>query len=116
MDHGVLSFLNGSEGLGYELHEEHVNPAFVKMLRTIGFDKRYVRGQGAYLWDEQGNKYLDLLTGWGGFALGRNHPKIRAALAGVRAHALPNLVGREGSPLPGRAAQMLPRRTGGELS
>jgi len=116
MDHGVLSFLNGSEGLGYELHEEHVNPAFVKMLRTIGFDKRYVRGQGAYLWDEQGNKYLDLLTGWGVFALGRNHPKIKAALAEVLAHDLPNLVRMECSPLSGLAAQMLTRRTGGELS
>src|SRR5437870_1568109 len=116
MDHGVLSFLNGSEGLGYELHEEHVNPAFVKMLRTIGFDKRYVRGQGAYLWDEQGNKYLDLLTGWGVFALGRNHPKIKAALAEVLNADLPNLVRMDCSTLAGLAAEMLTRRTGGELS
>ena len=27
----------------------HVNPAFAKVLRIIGFDIRYVRGQGAYL-------------------------------------------------------------------
>ena len=34
------------------------------MLKTIGFDKGYVRGEGSYLWDEAGHKYLDLLTGW----------------------------------------------------
>src|SRR4051812_19897632 len=67
-------WLAGQDGRQYELHDTHVNSAFVKMLRTIGFDKGYVRGGGCYLWDKEGNKYLDLLTGWGVFALGRNHP------------------------------------------
>ena len=57
-------WLEQHKGRQYDLHAGHVNPAFVKMLRTIGFDKGYVRGEGAYLWDEDGNKYLDLLTGW----------------------------------------------------
>ena len=64
-----------TDGRSYDLHTEHINPAFVKMLRAIGFDKGYVRGEGCYLWDADGNKYLDLLTGWGVFALGRNHPE-----------------------------------------
>ena len=25
----------------------------------------FVKGEGAYLWDKEGHKYLDLLTGWG---------------------------------------------------
>ena len=33
------------------LAESHINPAFVKVLRLLGFDKHYVRGQGAYLYD-----------------------------------------------------------------
>lgn len=116
MNNGFLSFLKDHESRAYDLHEEHVNPAFVKMLRTIGFDKRYVRGQGCYLWDEDGNKYLDLLSGWGVFALGRNHPKIKSALVEVITADLPNLVRMECSPLSGLAAQMLTRRTGGDLS
>jgi len=116
MNNGCPSFLKGFEHSAYELHEEHVNPAFVKMLRTIGFDKRYVRGQGCYLWDEDGHKYLDLLSGWGVFALGRNHPKIKAALAEVLAHDMPNLVRMECSPLSGLAAQMLTKHAGGDLS
>src|SRR5436305_6945179 len=116
MDNGLLSFLKDNGARGSTLHEEHVNPAFVRMLRTIGFDKSYVRGQGCHLWDEQGNKYLDLLTGWGVFALGRNHPKVKAALTEVLSADLPNLVRMECSPLSGLAAQMLTRRTGGDLS
>ncbi len=66
--HGWLAQHSGRQ---YELHDEHINSAFVKMLRTIGFEKGYVRGEGCYLWDAEGNKYLDLLTGWGVFAAGR---------------------------------------------
>jgi ornithine--oxo-acid transaminase len=116
MDNGLLSWLKGQEGRAFELHDEHVNPAFVKMLRTIGFDKRYVRGQGPYLWDDQGNKYLDLLTGWGVFALGRNHPKIQKALVEIINADLPNLVRMSCSPLSGLAAEMLTKHAGGELS
>ncbi len=60
-----MQWLKQHEGRAYDLHEKHVNPVFVKMLKTIGFDKGYTRGQGCYLWDRDGNKYLDLLTGWG---------------------------------------------------
>src|SRR5437868_9632547 len=86
------------------------------MLRTIGFDKTYVRSEGCWLWDEDGNKYLDLLTGWGVFALGRNHPKIKAVLKEVLDADLPNLVRMECSPLAGLAAQLLTEKTGGDLS
>ena len=34
------------------------------------------RGQGAYVWDSTGKKYLDFLSGIGVNALGHNHPAI----------------------------------------
>ena len=39
------------------------------------------RGQGVYVWDEEGNKYLDLTSGWGVTCIGHAHPVIQAALA-----------------------------------
>lgn len=111
-----VTWLKQQNGRAYDLHDQHVNPVFVKMLRTIGFDKGYVRGQGCYLWDAEGNKYLDLLTGWGVFALGRNHPKIKSMLIEILQEDLPNLVRMECSPLSGLAAEMLTRHAGGELS
>jgi ornithine--oxo-acid transaminase len=111
-----LGWLDEQQGRQYDLHAEHVNPAFVKMLRTIGFDKGYVRGEGAYLWDAEGNKYLDLLTGWGVFALGRNHPKIKAVLQQLLSRDLPNLVRMDCSLLSGLVAEKLTSKTGGDLS
>ncbi len=39
-----------------------------------------VRGEGCYLYDDQGNKYLDFLAGLGVNALGYSHPEILEAL------------------------------------
>src|SRR5215475_6504300 len=99
------------QGEQFDLHARHVNPVFVKMLRTIGFDKQYVRGEGAYLWDAEGNKYLDFLTGWGVFALGRNHPKVKAILQQLIATDQPNLVRMDCSLLSGLVAEKLTQHT-----
>ena len=67
-------------GQGYELHGKYLNPQLPRTLRTIGFDKDYVRGEGAYLYDAEGNAYADFLAGFGVFAAGRSHPVIKKAL------------------------------------
>jgi acetylornithine aminotransferase/acetylornithine/N-succinyldiaminopimelate aminotransferase len=41
----------------------------------------FVSGEGVYLRDEEGNDYLDLLSGIGVCALGYNHPVITSAIA-----------------------------------
>ena len=108
-----LEWLDGQQGRQYELHSRYINPVFVKMLRTIGFDKEYVRGEGCYLFDKQGNRYLDMLTGWGVFALGRNHPKVRAILEQVLRRELPNLVRMDCSLLAGLVAEKLTSHAAG---
>jgi acetylornithine/N-succinyldiaminopimelate aminotransferase len=40
----------------------------------------FVRGEGALLWDEQGNEYLDFLCGISVTSLGHCHPEIVAAV------------------------------------
>ena len=67
-------------GQGYELHGRYMNPQMPRTLHTIGFDKDYVRGEGAYLYDAEGNAYADFLAGFGVFAAGRSHPVIKKAL------------------------------------
>ena len=91
----------------YQLHSSHLNEQMVHVLKTIGFDKRYQRGVGQYLYDEHGAKYLDLLGGWGVFAIGRNHPTVRDALKAVLESELPNLVQLDVSTLSGVLAERL---------
>src|ERR1043166_8977225 len=76
----------------WSLHGSHLNEQMVRVLRTIGFDVGFCRGAGPYLYDREGARYLDLLSGFGVFAIGRNHPVVRDALKSVLDSELPNLV------------------------
>jgi acetylornithine/N-succinyldiaminopimelate aminotransferase len=42
---------------------------------------QFVRGEGSWLWDRTGKRYLDLLSGLGVTSLGHSHPQVAAALA-----------------------------------
>ncbi len=44
------------------LHTRHLNEQFVRVLKTIGFDVGFQKGQGQYLFDRDGARYLDLLS------------------------------------------------------
>lgn len=105
MHEDFVGWVEQHRGTQYDLHTDHINPTFVKMLKTIGFDRNYTRGEGAYLWDGAGTKYLDLLTGWGVFMLGRNHPKVRDVLRQILDANSPNLVRMDCSILSGLAAE-----------
>jgi ornithine--oxo-acid transaminase len=76
----VRELLERHAGEELELHARTVNPQFVRMLRAIGFDRRWSRAEGAHLYDADGNRYLDWLGGFGMFNIGRNNPRVRAAL------------------------------------
>jgi ornithine--oxo-acid transaminase len=75
----------------FELHDEHINSAMVKVLRVLGYDVLYEKGIGQYLFDRAGHRYLDLVGGFGVFAIGRNHPAIRDVLEQAMRLDLPNL-------------------------
>ncbi len=88
-----------------------INPQFVRVLRTIGFDRTWSRAQGAYLFDEDGNRYLDMLGGFGMYNVGRNNPRIRAALLETLELELPGAVQIGVTALPGLLAEALLART-----
>ncbi len=91
----------------FALHERLLNEQMVRVLRAIGYDVGFTRGRGQYLYDRAGARYLDLLSGFGVFALGRNHPALRAALVSVLDAELPNLVQMDVSTLAGILAERL---------
>ena len=41
----------------------------------------FVRGEGCYLWDDEGRRYLDMLSGLAVTSLGHSHPAVAEALA-----------------------------------
>ncbi len=89
------------------MHARYLNEQLVRVLKTIGYDVGFQKGQGQYLFDRSGARYLDLLSGFGVFAIGRNHPVLRDALKGVLDSELPNLVQLDVSTLAGVLAERL---------
>ncbi|HEY4187049.1 MAG TPA: aspartate aminotransferase family protein [Polyangia bacterium] len=107
MTFDITAELADRAGEGFALHEKYLNPQMVRVLKTIGFDRTYVRAEGPYLFDATGERYLDLLSGFGVFALGRSHPTVKKALHDVLDADLPNLVQMDVSLLAGLLAERL---------
>lgn len=108
------------------LNDRYLNPQVGRIVRTLGFDRRWVGGEGAHLIDQDGRRYLDLFGGYGVFAIGRGHPEAIAAVEAVmeaRTGNMPQLgvtllSGVLAEQLIGRApssiAAMVPANTGTE--
>ena len=69
-----------------------VNPPLAELLERLRMDRRFVRGQGAWLWDEQGRRYLDFISNYGALPFGYNPPPIWEALRAVEARGEPSFV------------------------
>ena len=107
MPFDVAELLRARHGENYALHEKHLNHQLARVLKTIGFDRFYVRGEGSYLFDAEGKRYLDFLSGFGVYALGRSHPALKAALHQAIDLDLPNMVQMDCALLPGLLAEQL---------
>ncbi len=103
--------LKERKGENFRLHSRYVSPQLPRVLQTLAFDRFYERGEGCYLYDADGRRYLDFLSGFGVFALGRGHPGITRALHEAIDADLPNLVQMDCSLLPGVLAESLVART-----
>ena len=98
-------------GENYALHERHLNSTLVHVQRIIGFDHVYARAQGAYLYDLDERDYLDFLSGYSVFNIGRNHPAVQSALRDLLELDLPNMVQMDCSLLSGLLAEALLKKT-----
>jgi acetylornithine/succinyldiaminopimelate/putrescine aminotransferase len=107
MDFDLNGLLAAHRGDGYELYGRYLNPQQPRVLHAIGFDKVYERAEGAYLYDADGNSYVDFLAGFGVFASGRNHPVIRKALHDALDAQLAEWTQFDCGPLPGLLAERL---------
>src|SRR3989337_2548335 len=112
MPFDINALIAAHAGESQALYEAHVNPRFARALKIIGFDRTYVRGQGAYLWDDTGRRTLDMLAGYGVFNIGRNHPVVKQALRDMMEADYSSLVQMETPLLCGVMARELKARVG----
>jgi ornithine--oxo-acid transaminase len=98
------------------LGDRYLNPQMGRILRTLGFDRTWTGGEGAYLIDSAGDRYLDLFGGYGVFAIGRSHPTAIAAVEEVMAARTGNLPQLGVTLLSGVLAEQLLARVDGRAS
>jgi acetylornithine/N-succinyldiaminopimelate aminotransferase len=58
----------------FEIEDKYIAPFFMK--QKISIDK----GNGVFVWDEDGNRYIDFTSGWGVTCIGHAQPVITEAL------------------------------------
>lgn len=53
----------------------------VRAFRAVGGTPRFIaRGQGPYIWDAEGQRYIDYIGSWGPMILGHGHPAVLEAV------------------------------------
>ncbi len=90
-----------------DLFSKYVIPNYTRIPVAI------VRGEGSWVWDAEGKKYLDLFPGWGVSGLGHCHPRVVQAVreqAGKLFHVANNYYIEE----QGRFAEILSNRADGQ--
>ena len=107
----LRDLVESRQGEDLDLWARGINPQFARVLRTIGFDRQWARAEGQYLWDADGNRFLDMLGGFGMFNVGRNNRTVRTALVEELELETPGSVQLGATILPGLLAEELLRRT-----
>jgi ornithine--oxo-acid transaminase len=110
MSFDILSLFRSRLGENYELHAKYVNPAWAKVSQLTGYDKVYAKAEGCHLWDMDGRRYLDCVSGFCVSNVGHNHPVLRKALQDALSESLPNLLQLDCSLLSGLLAEALIQR------
>ena len=61
----------------------------VRAFRSVGGTPRFItRGEGPYLWDAEGKRYIDYVGSWGPMILGHAHPAVVKAVQDAATHGL----------------------------
>lgn len=61
----------------------------VRAFKAVGGTPRFMaRSDGAYIYDADGNQYIDYVLSWGPMIMGHNHPEVREAVIKAAEHGL----------------------------
>jgi ornithine--oxo-acid transaminase len=113
MTFDINGVIKARTGENAQLHTQRLNAQVPRMLQAIDFQRVLTSAQGAWYDDADGHRYLDFLSGFGVFAVGRNHPVVRQALHDVLDAELADMIQFDLPLLPGLLAEELLRRSPG---
>ncbi len=92
----------------FDLSRRHLAGGENSLNRKVEPEIAFVRGRGAYLWDADGNRYLDYHAAFGPYLLGHNDPDVEAAVRQAQEDGW-TLTGTGTTPWEAQAAELLTR-------
>ena len=90
----------------FEKNNRVIPGGVVSLNRRVEPNIAFVRGEGAHLWDADGNKYIDFHAGFAPYFLGHGDKEVEAAVRGASESGA-TLSGSGTTPWEGRAAELL---------
>jgi ornithine--oxo-acid transaminase len=97
------------------LYAQHVNPQWARLLDLLQMNVRYTRCSGAELFDSEGRRILDFMSGYCVHNAGHNHPKIVLAIKTELDRCGPAMLQSHIPEIAGELAAALCARAGGQL-
>lgn len=64
-----------------QAYSYHFSRAKVERFEAVGLTVFEERGEGCWIWDQEGNKYFDCRDGAGTYSLGHSPKRVRERLA-----------------------------------
>ena len=93
----------------------HLNPKLLQLIAATGLDRRWVRGEGAWIEDDRGYRFIDCIGGFAVHSLGRRHPAVVSALHAALDSGHPGWVRFEANGLAALLAKRLSARMPADL-
>ena len=96
-------------------YAEYINPQWVRLLSVLGLNKIFNRSLGAELFADNGDVYLDFLSGYGVYNVGHHHPFITQELIAELHSQRPSMLQSHVPTLAAQLAEKLCKLAGGKM-
>lgn len=96
-------------------YAQYVNPQWVRLLSALGLNKVFNRSFGAELFADNGDIYLDFLSGYGVYNVGHHHPFVTQELIAELQSQRPSMLQSHVPTLAAQLAEKLCLLAGGKM-
>ncbi|MBX3356566.1 MAG: aspartate aminotransferase family protein [Phycisphaeraceae bacterium] len=97
--------INGAAGS--RAYRTFINPRWARVLRLIGCERTWVRGERVWLEDTEGGRVLDAIGGYGAATVGHHHPHVARSLHDAIEGGAPGMIHFGVPPRAGHLAERL---------
>jgi acetylornithine/succinyldiaminopimelate/putrescine aminotransferase/predicted amino acid dehydrogenase/acyl carrier protein len=87
----IASAPENSVSANTDNYTNYVNPKLAEKLAKLKIDRTFIKAEGAYLYDREGNQYLDFLSQYGAVPFGYDPAAIWQAIYQLRERQEPSL-------------------------